>query len=206
MKAPIRILLVISVLGLTSCKDDDPATRLFYVAELGNTAECERLVKSGIDVNSTNESGQTPLHWAVGGGNPGTVLSLIEMGAKVDQPDSGGQTPLNLTASRLRGKTMTSPLANRPIIADVLLRHGADVNHANGTLALPVGDTTLHDAAMNKDVALMKLLLAAGADRSIKNAQGLTALDLAEASGYTPDDEVIKLLVAKNETRSGPSN
>ncbi len=46
------------------------------------------------------------------------------------------------------------------------------------------GDTALHDAARFGHAECVDVLVAAGADKSIKNKKGETASDVAEANGH----------------------
>lgn len=70
-------------------------------------------------------------------------------------------------------------------MADILLRHGADVNAQNLN-----GRTPLHDAAGRGKARLVQLLLDHGADPSLLY-KGKTARQRAEERGHT---EVVELL------------
>src|SRR5438270_186985 len=59
------------------------------------------------------------------------------------------------------------------------LVEGADPNAKSAS-----GGTPLHTAAFTGDGAILDLLLARGADASIKNAQGKTAADIARERGH----------------------
>ena len=56
-----------------------------------------------------------------------------------------------------------------------------------------LGESALHVAAKRNHVAVVELLLAAGAQRRLKNRDGLTALRVAEAEGSS---EAIAVLTA----------
>lgn len=56
------------------------------------------------------------------------------------------------------------------------------------------GGTALHKAAAFANVEMVKFLLAAGADRALKNADGKTPLDLAKQAELKNSPETIKLL------------
>jgi ankyrin repeat protein len=60
----------------------------------------------------------------------------------------------------------------------MLISSGANVQTANED-----GRTALFAAAMHGDLAICKLLLARGADRSHRDSQGKTALDYAKQEG-----------------------
>jgi ankyrin repeat protein len=74
-------------------------------------------------------------------------------------------------------------------ILELLVHYGADVNALDEH-----GDTSLHKAIDHEaDISIIKLFLEAGADPSLKNKDGLTALDM-ERSCPDPNAEVVKLL------------
>jgi len=56
------------------------------------------------------------------------------------------------------------------------------------------GKTVLHFAAEDKNVGLVRTLLAAGANRNAKSNQGYTPLDMAKFPDYAPNQEVITAL------------
>jgi ankyrin repeat protein len=60
--------------------------------------------------------------------------------------------------------------------------------------AIGSGQTALHFAAKDKNPGLVRMLLAAGANRSAKSNQGYTPLDVAKFPDYAPNTEVIKTL------------
>jgi ankyrin repeat protein len=159
----------------------------------GNVAECERLVKAGVPVDSTDDEGVTALDWAVFCCKPDTVRKLIELGADVNHIDRRGAfTPLMYTATTLRGHNLRGTQEERNQIARLLIEHGADVNHAMGDgRTIGSGETTLHFAAVDKNAGLVRMLLAAGANPNVKSNQGYTPLDVARFPDYAPNDAVI---------------
>ena len=56
------------------------------------------LIARGDDVNSRDEDGDTPLHFAARWGNPANVQVLLDAGADVMARDKFGLTPLHRTA------------------------------------------------------------------------------------------------------------
>jgi ankyrin repeat protein len=108
----------------------------------------------------------TPLTAAAAFDRVDTVRALIAVGADVN----GGETP------PLAG----TALGNQLEIARVLIAAGADVNRA-GNFPAP-GNTALHLAAYidHGDSQMVDLLLKAGARADVRDASGLTPLDVAE--------------------------
>jgi ankyrin repeat protein len=106
------------------------------------------------------------------------VLRALEAGAKIDSLDpQGNRRALNYAA-----------LSNRSAVVALLLSRGADVNKANRT-----GFTPVHHAVEASAHLALQRLIGAGADLSLKNAAGRTALDLARLRG---DAEATRLLEA----------
>lgn len=112
------------------------------------------------------------------------ILALIKKGADVGETDKNGVTPL-LHAVRFRS----------PIAVELLLKHGAHVNHC----CKRSGSTALHRAIIStgapgtsgkvtERLEIIRKLLKAGADPSIKNKQGKVPLD------YAKDPETQSLL------------
>lgn len=129
------------------------------------------LLDFGIDMEvPCGQSRSTALHVACDQvDREKSVQMLLEHGAKVDALDYYGQTPLANAASD-----------DGTIVAvKLLLDHGAAINYQN--LHSEFGsNTALHRAANGAAPAVVKLLLERGADATLVNSDGKTALQLAE--------------------------
>ena len=168
---------------------------LHLAARDGDVARCERLVKGGIAVDTPDGEGDTALDWAVYSCKIDVVRKLIELGANVNHSDGRGLTPLMFTATALEGHFLKGTQVQRNQIAQILIEQGADVNLAAGNgRALGDGQTTLHFAATDRNAELVRMLLAAGVNRSARTNQGYTALDVAKVPDYAPNEEVIRAL------------
>lgn len=169
---------------------------LHRAASDGDVAECERLVKSGIPVDTPDGQGDTALDWAIYRRKLDVVRKLIELGADVNHADQrGGLTPLMYTATPFRGKNVSGTPQERNEIAGVLIQHGADVNRVYGDPHLiGSGQTALHFAAADRNAELVRMLLEAGANKNVKSNQGYTPLDIAKFPDYAPNDAVIAAL------------
>jgi tankyrase len=119
------------------------------------------------------------------------IEALLKAGVNIQETDKNGVTPLHF-AVRFRS----------PAAVETLLRHGANANQT----CKRSGSTPLHRAvtttgapstAGKQDEAkeIIKLLLAYGADPSLRNKMGKTPAD------YVRDDEVLKLLRSSGPTR-----
>ncbi len=109
-------------------------------------------------------TGLSPLGWSVYGNQSESARVLIEHGAVVSRP------PYDVSAWGPAAHVANTTLAR------VLLEHGADPNCRNAN-----GDTPMHAAIKSRLVRdpaeFVLLLLASGADRTILNHDGRTALD-----------------------------
>jgi hypothetical protein len=94
---------------------------------------------------------------------------LLEHGADPNYTDMAGYTLLMLAANR-----------GAADVAASLARHGARLNDQYRNPGNDAGKTALIIAAANGDIATVKVLLAAGADRSIRSSTGHNAFQHAE--------------------------
>ncbi len=117
------------------------------------------------------------LHMAVRSGNLNEVDKLLASGADVNARDTLGGTPL-----------LDAAWAGNVEIARVLLQHGADVNAVHRE----AGSTALEYAVLTGRTAIVKLLLAAGANTARRYRYDQTVLHLAAARGFP---QILELLV-----------
>lgn len=116
-------------------------------------------ISLGADLN-VRWRGMTPLYNACRSGWGDVVELMIKKGADVDD-ESYGETPL----LKVAGKKV-----NDVNLAKILIKYDADVNAKDAQ-----GNTPLYHAILNKNSAMIKLLLDNGADMYIKNKRGDTA-------------------------------
>ena len=85
-----------------------------YESEEGTCTEniIRALVAAGISVNEKDESGRTPLHWAVAGDGPDKVAikTLLSLGADPNSLDENGMTPLSFMYETMFGYEIAVPL------------------------------------------------------------------------------------------------
>ena len=72
---------------------NDPDFDIFEAAYAGLASAVSTLLKGGVDPNSTDGNGWTPLMYAAYGGHTLVVRLLLEAGAQI-QPESHGATAL----------------------------------------------------------------------------------------------------------------
>jgi uncharacterized protein len=191
-------------------KDGGGITPLVFAAREGDLDTVKVLVEARANVNQTTNYGWTPLLTATQNKHYQIGKYLLEHGADPNIANHGGWRPLYLATDNRNIEGGDYPV--RPADMDhleyikLLLDRGADVNArvcgVKSTPAVCSGDSTetrtiftnqwLYEdgatafvrAAQSGDVALMKLLLARGADPKIATAHNVTALSTASGIGW----------------------
>jgi len=159
-----------------------PLTSL-EVCSVGTASEVSaQIAKDPAFARSYASNGWTPLHAAAFANNAAAAAILIAAGAEVDARAKNrfDNTPLQV-----------SMLTESADAAKVLIAHGANVN-----ARMSEGYTALHEAAFNGDVVSIRMLLAAGADPSLRVPDGRTAVDLARAAKH---DDAARLLQTRQQ-------
>ena len=129
---------------------------------------------SSSSVNLQTFDGESPLHCASEHGHSSVVDFLLEAGASPLLPDRFGQTPLHIAASRDNSKILQLLLRACPTATDEAVNakdHG--------------GQTPLHKAAKCGATAVVKSLLAQGADCQLLDSRGRTSLNLAAMNNHS---------------------
>ena len=135
------------------------------------------LLDAKADFNATDSTGRTPLHYAAEMGYEPIVLALLQAGADQTIRDKAGNTPAQLAEARQLAATLT------------ILRTGKAANPA-AVETRPTDAGTgklgreLVQAAWKGDLALVKKLLADGADVHYRDSDGFRAIDRARDNGH----------------------
>ena len=176
-------------------------TPLMYAARDGATDAARVLAESGADLNAVDPENATALLRAITNSHYDTAAVLIEHGADTNIPDAAGMGPLYAAVDMSTlGEVYGRPprhVADTHSVLDIvtmLLEHGADANatlktptltraHTPGDFTLGPGTTPLMRAAFHGDYRAMEILLAHGADVSLAQKSGGTALMLASGLG-----------------------
>uniref|UniRef100_A0A8U8C894 Uncharacterized protein n=1 Tax=Geospiza parvula TaxID=87175 RepID=A0A8U8C894_GEOPR len=173
-----------------------PAGQLYsIVSSLSN----EHVLSAGFDINTPDNLGRTCLHAAASGGNVECLNLLLSSGADLRRRDKFGRTPLHYAAANGSYQCTVT-----------LVTAGATVNEADGK-----GCTALHYAAASdtyrraeahsgpseeeplKESRLkeaffcLEFLLDNGADPSLRDKQGYTAVHYAAAYGNRQNLELL---------------
>ncbi|HBI43861.1 MAG TPA: hypothetical protein DDY78_13580 [Planctomycetales bacterium] len=106
------------------------------------------------------------LHFAAQDGNLAAVQEFLDRGYPINAFDECGDTPLHYAVS---GEHFT--------VVDFLLRRGADINARDEPRN---GDTPLGEGARTCSLQMARLLVASGADPTVRGWMHLNALDRAE--------------------------
>jgi ankyrin repeat protein len=142
----MRVISEIHKIGATMSEKD-----MIKSAKNGNTAKMAELLDSDPSlINARDSDGSSPLHCAAWKGHVEAVALLLQRGADVaDENQNGhwGGTALHAAAH-----------GNQRAVAEVLIKHGADVNKISFKGSTPLQDTFAHNAT-----AVAKLLRANGA-------------------------------------------
>ena len=187
--------------GVTTVLPHGHWTALMYAARQGSLEAARALAYSGADLNLTDPDGTTALVLAIFNGHFDTAAMLAEKGADPNIADSTGMAALYAAADMSTlgeiygrpGRPSTDKLTALMLLP-ILLARGANPNaalksptltraHTPGEPSLGEGTTPLMRAAKNGDTAAIRVLMAHGADASLRQKNGTTVLMLASGVG-----------------------
>ncbi len=139
-------------------------TALMWAVAGRHTAVTRALVEAGADLDARSAGGFTPLLFAARAGALDAARLLVEAGADVNPVTPDGHSPLLVAAASLDAITgsdyrLVVDPSDHEALGIFLLDHGADVNRADS-----FGMTPLHYAVELRKPALLRALLAHGAD------------------------------------------
>ena len=176
---------------------------LYYASMYGQCEVLEILLNAGAGPNMADSHGRTPLHYASMYGQCEVLEILLNAGADPNMADSHERTPLYYAWKtdadvfariittlcdaggdinrRSRGCGLTALHDaiidyHCPQCVEVLLEHGADI-HAQTTH----GNTALHFASRYDRIDTVRVLLAASANPTTRNAVGKTPANMAKS-------------------------
>ena len=178
-------------------------TPLMYAARENALAAGEALVAAGASLDAVDPDGASALAIAIINAHYEFAELLLRAGADPNVVDNdAGMGPLyaavdmhRLAVGHGRGNPVPVGLLDAVDAVRLLLEHGADPNallkkpilqrqHTFGDGTLGAGATPLMRAAKSGDVALVRVLLEAGADPKLTLPNGTTALMLAAGLGW----------------------
>jgi uncharacterized protein len=182
------------------------ATALYFAAEGSHISIAQRLMERGADVRLTGRSGISPIAAAAYAGNDVIVEALLARGADERAPDETGKPPIIYAAASARldiverllarnidinarysndltllmwasGPDEKAPEAQAVKVVSYLLDAGAHIDDRDDR-----GRTALMIAAEGGHEEIANLLMARGADASLKDKAGKRAADLTRLS------------------------
>ena len=189
-------------------------TGLHLAAHHGQVSEIERLIAAGADINAREKFGRTPAHVAAFASQDEAMTALAKGGVNMNALEYQAYDVVTIAAVANdpkmvslaislgnRADLITSIYDGTALIAAAHLGHyevvsrliagGAPLDHVNN-----LGWTALIEAVILGDgasdhVQTVKILVDAGADKSIADRDGITAFRHAKSRAY---DEIIKIL------------
>ncbi len=197
--------------------DENARTAVQFAAGAGHLMVVKLLHQNGANLSAVDNNGQTALHDACLGGILKLVVYLaanVSSPRELNLPDSNGNTPLMLAcgcghyhvvkhlikshqvdvnATNIRRQTALhlAVEAGHQEVVKFLAKHGSSLDRRDEPSTLS-GDTPLMYAARMNNVAMLDLLLTAGADASKLNKYGMTAISMAAELGNV---DIVKRLL-----------
>ena len=181
----------------THCLPRGEWTPLMYASRQGALEVVKVLADSKASLDAADWDGTTALMLAILNGHYDVAAALVEKGAGVNVADRYGMTPLYATVNmntlpRVIGRPAPKPEdtltpidlmarllekgANPNLALSAPMRHR---NHAASDRSLGAGTTPFMRAAKTADVKAMRVLLDHGANPSLTQKNGTTALMIA---------------------------
>jgi ankyrin repeat protein len=146
-------------------------TPIMFASVADDADNVTLLLSRGAHANPRpNAAGDSPISQAITYGHAAVVRALIQAGAKTDLRERTGVNLLHWAA-----------ITNRAEVVPELAKAGIDINAVDEHGFTPLMYAATIDFG---DTATLRALLAAGADRRIKNESGRTPLQQARRLGY----------------------
>ncbi|KAF5928382.1 hypothetical protein HPG69_014987 [Diceros bicornis minor] len=150
---------------------DNLGRTCLHAAASGGNVEClNLLLSSGADLRRRDKFGRTPLHYAAANGSYQCAVTLVTAGASVNEADCKGCSPLHYAAASdtyRRAETHSSS------------SHDAEE------------DEPLKESRRKEAFFCLEFLLDNGADPSLRDRQGYTAVHYAAAYGNRQNLELL---------------
>jgi ankyrin repeat protein len=161
-------------------------TPLYQAVRNGKVAIARLLIDHGANLHSADSNGWTLLHAASQGGHLGVVKLLLRRGADVDVLNKANKTAAELASENGKAE-----------VAKFIAEYKADANIRNKIRSTTLdtaeygadedgkdeGKASLHAAAEEGNIDVVKSLLERGIDINSRNANNQTPLDRAAARG-----------------------
>lgn len=173
----VVLLSILSSVSMAATKTIPDAGLLRKAASDGDKKMIEKLISEGVDVDAQDSEGYPAFVYALNSEHSEIALLLLKNVKKIDAKIGIGRESYLLISIQNNCGACVDYILER----DPKQLKQADENDF----------TPLMVAARKSNVQIVKSLLAAGADRYLKNKFGKTALDIAVKA---KNSEVVKLL------------
>lgn len=162
-------------------RDGNGRTAVHVAAFASNDAALRALAQGGADMNALDHQRYDAVTIAAVADDPDLLRLAIDLGNRADLVTSPYDGTALIAAAHL----------GHPEVVDILIRAGAPLDHVNN-----LGWTAVIEAVVLGDGGkahqeTLRLLLDAGADRSIPDNQGRTPLDLARERGFAAMERLL---------------
>jgi len=172
---PAAILLLVFAIVLTAVVPAEAGVNVVsttyeeiqVAAYAGRLDDVKQLLSEGVDINSKDKAGWTPLIAAASAGRKDVVSYLLENGADVNAQTKGGDTALIMVVWDGYGERLKNFLEEK------------------------LGRKAQQDESDTR-AEIVCLLLEKGANKEIKNERGRTALYFAKLSEQTKTVELLE--------------
>lgn len=144
-------------------RDNRGRTPLIVAAEAGDVEQVADLLARGVQLDALDDCRWSAMMRAAASGHVRIVRTLLERGAAIDRRDKSGYTAV-----------LVAVINNRPQVLALLMERGADLDVQEGD----TGNTALMWAVREGNTTMQQMLLAAGADPSLRNKAGESAQDI----------------------------
>ena len=160
---------------------------LVAAARRGDCRAVEGLLKKKANPNARDDEGATALVRAALVCQPNVLTQLLDSGADINASDEQGRTPLVFAIQR---DPPDKDFARRQMEVIKLLLS----RKANPSLKDADGNTVIHYAARQRNVDVLKMMLALGVPADGRNKDGATPLFVAASDGREPQN--VQALIA----------
>ncbi|KAK6167907.1 hypothetical protein SNE40_021833 [Patella caerulea] len=141
----------------------------FSIHDAPDIVEFLAIIK-GIDINTKDDDGLTPLHYAVKSGKTKTTALLLNLKSDVNMEDKSGRLPIHW------GCCSNASLSDvdKAKIVTLLVNQGSDINHKDTD-----GRTPILEALSNCQTETVEYLLSVECDVNIKDKKGTSVIQEA---------------------------
>ncbi len=184
-KVRIFVLLIFTIHGCLAMEDAAKNQALRRAVREGNISTVENLLKEGVNVNSQDKRGRTPMHIAAKYGRAEVARILIKYKPFLHQPDKKGTGPLHVAASHGRDDVI------RVLAAAHVWLDTQDND----------GDTALHRALYKDNIHLALILIDLGANLETLNNNSRGPLDVASTDALAAIQNHVAKKMREQEAR-----